>query len=34
MLKLQSVGYNKPFTALEDGVEDYVQNYLVDKTYY
>jgi len=34
MLKLQSVGYNNPFTTLEDGVEDYVQNYLVDKTYY
>jgi ADP-L-glycero-D-manno-heptose 6-epimerase len=34
MLKLQSAGYNNPFTTLEDGVEDYVQNYLVDKTYY
>ena len=34
MLKLQSVGYNKPFTTLEDGVKDYVQNYLLDKNYY
>ena len=34
MLKLQSVGYNKPFTTLEDGVEDYVQNYLLEKNYY
>ncbi|MDC0204532.1 ADP-glyceromanno-heptose 6-epimerase [Flavobacteriales bacterium] len=34
MLKLQSVGYNKSFTTLEDGVEDYVQNYLLDKNYY
>ena len=34
MLKLQSVGYNKSFTPLEDGVEDYVQNYLLDKNYY
>ena len=34
ILKLQSVGYNKSFTTLEDGVEDYVQNYLLDKNYY
>ena len=34
MLKLQSSGYNKPFTTLEDGVEDYVQNYLLEKNYY
>jgi ADP-L-glycero-D-manno-heptose 6-epimerase len=34
MLKLQSVGYDKPFTTLEDGVKDYMQNYLIDKSYY
>ena len=34
ILKLQSVGYNKPFTTLEDGVADYVQNYLLEKNYY
>ena len=34
MQKLESVGYEKPFTALEDGVKDYVQNYLLNKKYY
>ena len=34
MLKLQSAGYDNSFTTLEDGVEDYVQNYLLDKNYY
>jgi ADP-L-glycero-D-manno-heptose 6-epimerase len=28
MSKLVSVGYSKPFTSLEDGVKDYVNNYL------
>jgi ADP-L-glycero-D-manno-heptose 6-epimerase len=28
MDKLISIGYTKPFTSLEDGVEDYVKNYL------
>jgi ADP-L-glycero-D-manno-heptose 6-epimerase len=28
MSKLRAVGYNKEFTSLEDGVTDYVQNYL------
>jgi ADP-L-glycero-D-manno-heptose 6-epimerase len=28
MAKLKSQGYDKPFTTLEDGVEDYVKNYL------
>jgi ADP-L-glycero-D-manno-heptose 6-epimerase len=28
MTKLRSAGYTKPFTTLEDGVKDYVQNYL------
>lgn len=34
MQKLRSIGYDKPFTSLEDGVEDYVQNYLVKRLYY
>jgi len=29
MDKLRAVGYDKPFTSLEDGVNDYVKNYLV-----
>jgi ADP-L-glycero-D-manno-heptose 6-epimerase len=34
MQKLRSIGYEKPFTSLEDGVEDYVKNYLVKQLYY
>ena len=34
MQKLQTVGYKKSFTNLEDGVKDYVQNYLINKKYY
>ena len=34
MTKLKSIGYSKEFTSLEDGVNDYVSNYLVhDKLY-
>ena len=29
MDKLKSIGYNKPFTSLEKGIEDYVTNYLL-----
>ena len=29
MGKLRAVGYNAPFCSLEDGAEDYVQNYLM-----
>lgn len=29
MAKLKSIGYTKPFTTLEEGVRDYVQNYLM-----
>jgi len=29
MDRLRAAGYDKPFTSLEDGVMDYVQNYLV-----
>lgn len=34
MQKLISIGYTKPFTSLEDGVEDYVKNYLLENLYY
>jgi ADP-L-glycero-D-manno-heptose 6-epimerase len=33
MNKLISVGYNLPFYSLEEGVKDYVQNYLMKQTY-
>lgn len=34
MEKLKGIGYSKPFTSLEDGVDDYVKNYLTPHTYY
>ena len=34
MSKLVATGYKKPFTNLEDGVEDYVKNYLVESKCY
>lgn len=34
MHKLKSIGYSKPFTSLEEGVKDYVQNYLKGTNYY
>jgi len=34
MTKLLSTGYSKPFTVLENGVDDYVKNYLENKKYY
>ncbi len=34
MEKLRRIGYDKDFTSLEDGVKDYVQNYLVKQLYY
>jgi ADP-L-glycero-D-manno-heptose 6-epimerase len=34
MSKLINTGYSLPFTSLEDGVSDYVKNYLVDKRYF
>ena len=33
MSKLRSIGYNKEFYSLEDGVDDYVRNYLKIKKY-
>ncbi len=34
MNKLQDAGYTKPFYSLEDGVGDYVKDYLLKKEYY
>ncbi|MEO6285151.1 MAG: ADP-glyceromanno-heptose 6-epimerase [Dyadobacter sp.] len=33
MSKLRSIGYTRPFTSLEDGVADYVKNYLSSSAY-
>jgi ADP-L-glycero-D-manno-heptose 6-epimerase len=33
MSKLRSIGYTKPFSSLEEGVEDYVKNYLMNEYY-
>ena len=33
MDKLRSVGYDNPFTSLEDGIQDYVKTYLLNKFY-
>jgi ADP-L-glycero-D-manno-heptose 6-epimerase len=34
MVKLKHAGYEEPFTSLEEGVDDYVKNYLSKKAYY
>lgn len=34
MDKLRKAGYTKPFTSLEDGIDDYVKNYLMQGKYY
>jgi len=34
MAKLRSIGYDKAFYTLEDGVKDYVQNYLIPAKYW
>ena len=34
MSKLVQSGYDKPFTSLEKGVDDYVKNYLKETKYY
>ena len=34
MGKLRTAGYDKPFTSLEDGIRDYVQNYLIPGRYF
>jgi ADP-L-glycero-D-manno-heptose 6-epimerase len=33
MSKLRSIGYDRPFTSLEAGIQDYVQQYLVPGVY-
>ena len=30
-IKLKHAGYNEPFTSLEEGIEDYIKNYLAKK---
>ena len=34
MTKLKTIGYSQPFHTLEEGVKDYVQNYLIQKKLY
>jgi ADP-L-glycero-D-manno-heptose 6-epimerase len=34
MNKLHSIGYDRPFYSLEDGIDDYVKNYLMNNTIY
>lgn len=34
MSKLRSIGYDKPFHTLEEGIHDYVRNYLISEKYY
>lgn len=34
MSKLVEAGYDKPFSSLEDGIRDYVQQYLTNNNYY
>ncbi len=34
MSKLREVGYEKPFSTLEEGIKNYVQDYLMDKEYF
>jgi ADP-L-glycero-D-manno-heptose 6-epimerase len=34
MGKLKDIGYDKPFHSLEEGISDYVKNYLDGENYY
>jgi ADP-L-glycero-D-manno-heptose 6-epimerase len=34
MSKLLSIGYDRPFCTLEEGIEDYVKSHLISTTYY
>jgi len=34
MSKLKGIGYSKPFTSLEDGIKEYVNEYLTHSKYY
>ncbi len=33
MVKLRSVGYDKPFYSLESGIQEYIENYLIPEKY-
>jgi ADP-L-glycero-D-manno-heptose 6-epimerase len=33
MSKLRSIGYTRPFSTLEEGIDDYVKNYLSSTAY-
>ena len=33
MEKLKSIGYSEVFSSLEEGIDDYVKNYLIGKNY-
>lgn len=33
MAKLKGIGFSQPFTSLEDGIQDYVTNYLLTEKY-
>lgn len=33
MSKLRFIGYSKPFSSLENGVKDYIENYLLKGSY-
>jgi len=34
MDKLKSIGYDKPFHSLEEGITDYVKNYLTETKFF
>jgi ADP-L-glycero-D-manno-heptose 6-epimerase len=34
MSKLRSIGYNKDFYSLEEGIEEYVQGFLLKNRYF
>ena len=34
MEKLKEAGYTPNFTSLEEGINDYVQNYLISRKYF
>ena len=33
-IKLKNIGYKKEFTSLEDGISDYLKNYLLKNNIY
>ena len=34
MEKIREAGYSEEFYSLEDGVKDYIENYLIDEAHY